>query len=199
MLVSLAALAAASTCNSQVEQGETEGAMPAYALAAPDIDLAVLGALGDTWRELPEVAERARVATHALGGAEATARAWGDPGAGCFLVVVQVPGGDASLHRALGNSLGGSEDGQLDDSQIDGGDGRVVSRFAVAAEPLRGRGRAISAAPAPGISATLAAACFYNPREPALCASMCERLLQSIDSPFVEALPGDASSVEMPP
>lgn len=191
-MLSFAALAAASAC-SQVEPGE--GAMPA--LAVPDLDLAVLGDLGETWRELPEVAERARVSTHAAGGAAAAARAWGDPGTGCFVVMVQVPGGDAALHRALGNALAGGEAGPAGPASGDGG--RLVSGFAVAAGALRGRVRAISAAPAPGMSATLATACFYSPREPALCAGMCERLLQSIEIPFIVAPPGEAASVEMPP
>lgn len=172
------------------------------ALAVPDLDLAVLGDLGETWRELPDVAKRARAAAHAASGAAAAARAWGDPGAGCFVVMVQVPGGDVALHRALGNALAGGEEaaGEAGPASPASGDGgRLVSGFAVAAGALRGRVRAISAAPAPGMSATLATACFYSPREPALCAGMCERLLQSIEIPFIVAPPGEAASVEMPP
>ncbi|MBK7073475.1 MAG: hypothetical protein IPH44_14350 [Myxococcales bacterium] len=124
------------------------------------------------WQPLPAVAT---AATEAVGAA---ALAWGDPGRGCYAVVIgsravrQNPEDAlAELGRGLAKVAG------LTGWQIDGLD----ARGAVARGPLTGALRATAVA-AGNDAVVVAAACVANAREPATCAAACQGVLAAFDA-----------------
>jgi hypothetical protein len=144
--------------------------------AIEDIDLAVIagqgGAQGDTWRELPGMAERVREAMRAAGGQGAAVRVWGDPSLGCFVAVMQVDGGGALLHRAIGQALAGPDAAAGDTAagrfSIDGWQstergGVLTSRFTMAAGAVRGQARVVSSTRSGAASGTPSGASSGTP------------------------------------
>jgi hypothetical protein len=138
------------------------------ASAAPAADLAALRAqlaVPAGWIELPKVADAARAA-----GAELHAAAWGDPAAGCYLVLVSARGAkedEAEAKDALGTALG-----------VPGGSG------AFAQAGLTGKVRGWAQAVGEDVVST-AAACVYNEREPAACAASCDAVWAKLAGPPV--------------
>jgi len=133
------------------------------------------------WKELPEVAAAAVTAARsALEGVDVHGHAWGEPSRGCYLAIVELHGRRrdtiANLEKELAASLGeGTEitgwttspDAE-DASEIDG-------RFRTAT--MTGQVHAYLVLDRRRIPHALAAACFYNDREPAVCENACTPLL----------------------
>jgi hypothetical protein len=113
------------------------------------------------WIELPSVAKAAR----AQPGMRAAA--WGDPAAGCYLVIASATGAkeDAATAQAL-------LDGELAHGDLAGVTG------------LRGKTRGWSVASGDDVVST-AAACVYNDREPAACAAACDAAWSKLSGPPV--------------
>lgn len=140
--------------------------------APPALALAGVITPAPGWQPLPAVA----TAAHEAVGAAALA--WGDPGRGCYAVVIgsratrQNPEDAlAELGRGLTTVAG------LTGWQVDGLDGRGT----VTRGPLTGALRA--AALAAGRDAVVvAAACVANAREPATCAAACQGVLAAFDA-----------------
>jgi hypothetical protein len=161
---------------------------------------------GPTWQPLPEVAAQARAAVAAVTEDPMDAVAHGDPAMGCFALVLRLGRGDASLHRALHDALApdtspGTASDQppltASDWTIAGDGAGVRSGFAFAGDALQGQVRVMSRGqqqqqgagerrgPASGAGAlagdSMLVACFYNGREPARSARLCERMLPAIE------------------
>lgn len=138
------------------------------ASAAPGADLAALRAqlaVPAGWIELARVAETARGS-----GANMHAAAWGDPAAGCYLVLVSATGAkedEAAAQAALADAIG-----------VPGGSG------AFAQAGLTGKVRSWAAAAGDDVVST-AAACVYNEREPAACAASCDAVWAKLTGPPV--------------
>ncbi len=121
--------------------------------AAPAAQIAVPA----SWSELPKVATSARAAM----APGARARAWGDPAAGCYLVIVSARGAAEDIAEArasLAAGLGfpsGASDGDL------------------AKAGLHGKARGWTE-PSGDDVVTTAAACVWSDREPAGCAAACD-------------------------
>ncbi|MBK9034319.1 MAG: hypothetical protein IPL61_24150 [Myxococcales bacterium] len=151
------------------------GCQVATAQAPPEQGALQLGSVvtpPTEWTALPEVA---RAATATLGAA---ALAWGDPGRGCYAVVIgaRAPRQNpedalAELATRLTSDLG------LTGWSSTGSDGGGQ----IARGPLTGSVRA--SARAVGVGAVVVvAACVANPREPAPCATLCQGVLASFDA-----------------
>lgn len=124
-----------------------------------------------TWIELPATTAVAQAA------ASVDARAWGDPGRGCYAVVIgaRAPRENpedalGQFSRRLGPALG------LTEWTTTGTEGQG----AIAHGAVIGRVRASAIAAGSG-AAVIAAACFANPREPAACTTLCQGVLASFD------------------
>ena len=137
------------------------------------------------WKELPEVAAAAvTAAREVVGDVTVHAHAWGEPSRGCYLAVVELHGTARdtieSLKKELEASVGDgveltawttSPDAE-DTSQID-------ARFT---GEMSGQLRAHLMLDARRVPHALAAACFYNDRQPAVCENACTPLLAMLAS-----------------
>lgn len=150
------------------------GCQVATAQPPPDesaLDLAGVVTAPTGWTALPEVAGAAT----ATAGAGAVA--WGDPGRGCYAVVIGARAARqnpedalAELTARLTSDLGLTG---WASTGSDGG-GQIVRG------PLTGSVRA--SARAVGVGAVVVvAACVANPRDPAPCATLCQGVLASFD------------------
>ena len=133
------------------------------------------------WKELPEVSATAvTAARNVLGDAHVHAHAWGEPSRGCYLAVVElhgkrrdsIPGLKKELEAAVGEGVEltawtTSPDAE-DSSQIE-------ARFT--GKGMTGQLRAQLMLDRRQVPHALAAACFYNDREPATCENACTPLL----------------------
>lgn len=174
-----AALAlAAAGCDGARAQGTTPP------LASPPADgaarLAGVIAVPADWRPLPTlVAAGARAA-----GAPVAVAAWGEPGLGCFAVVVAAHAGhqhpeDAVEEVRVALTAGFGLDGWTATDPTDL-HGRLVRG------PLRGELRGgVTVAPPTGAVVTMAA-CFYNQRDPVTCAALCQGVLATLDASKVK-------------
>ncbi|MCL4226772.1 MAG: hypothetical protein KJZ91_20100 [Myxococcales bacterium] len=139
------------------------------------------------WSPLPEVAEASHAAaTRGAGDRPVRVRAWGDPGVGCFVAVVDLTGTRDEPLAAIGAELRATLGGMVDVegwTYVEGPVAEVSATFA--RPPQRGalRGR-IVAAPA-GVPRATIAACFYNEREPARCRLACDAALASLEAPRI--------------
>ena len=122
------------------------------------------------WIELPETAAAARAA------ASVDARAWGDPGRGCYAVVIGARSPRENPEDALGQFSRRLDPLGLTGWTTTGTDGTGE----LAHGDVTGRVRASAIAAGSG-AAVIAAACFSNPREPATCAARCQGVLASFD------------------
>jgi hypothetical protein len=145
------------------------------ASAAPGTDLAALKsqlAVPAGWIELPKVASAARAAGDGLHAA-----AWGDPAAGCYLVLVSATGrkeDEAEAREAMGAALGQP------------GWGTAASGSGTFAQAgLTGKVRGWAQAGASDEVVSTAAACVYNEREPAACAASCDAVWAKLAGPPV--------------
>jgi hypothetical protein len=133
------------------------------------------------WKELPEVAATAVTAARGvLDDATVHAHAWGEPSRGCYLAVVELHGkrrdSIATLKKELQASVG--EGVELTDwtTSPDAEDSsQVEARFT--GKGLTGQLRVQLILDRQRIPHALAAACFYNDREPATCENACTPLL----------------------
>lgn len=153
----------------------------AQAQAAPPTDdrLAGVVTVPADWRAQPTVARAAAAAA----GADAEVAAWGEPGLGCFAIVVatraphQHPE-DAleELRVALTEALG------LDGWSADA----TAGRGRIARAPMTGELRGTVAVAAPKGAQVTLAACFYNQRDPDACRAQCAGVLDSLDASKVK-------------
>ena len=111
------------------------------------------------WIELPEIANAARGAAPGM-----RAAAWGDPAAGCYLVIASATGAkeDAAAAQA-------ALDAELGRGDLAG---------------LQGKTHGWSVASGEDVVST-AAACVYNDREPAACAAACDAVWAKLSGPPV--------------
>jgi hypothetical protein len=183
----VAAIAGSAACR---------GALADNAVVA-DIDPAVEPRHGidvpDDWRELPEVGSAAVAAARALLGEDANvhAHAWGEPSRGCYLAVVEAFGARkdriidvaGELQNALGASLEVTEWTASPDAETAS---EIQARFtgmAPAAHGMSGLFHVHLALDAEKFPHAVAAACFYNDRQPALCENACVPLLAMLVAP----------------
>jgi len=139
---------------------------------APALTLAGVIAPPPGWTPLPAVAT---AATEAVGAA---ALAWGDPGRGCYAVVIGSRAAKQNPEDALAElGRGLTTVAGLTGWQVDGLD----ARGAVRRGPLTGALRATALA-AGNDAVVVAAACVANPREPATCAAACQGVLAAFDA-----------------
>ena len=154
---------------------------------------------GPTWQPLPALAEDARAA---LGESTADARTTieaalhGDPSMGCFVLALRLGSGSVALHDALREAL--SQPGQdaawpalnvhdwttttvpapAAGTTVPAG---ARSTFAFTSEALQGEVRVLSRGLQPAAD-TMAVACFFNAREPARAARLCQRMLPALEA-----------------
>jgi hypothetical protein len=158
---------------------------------------------GPTWQPLPALAEDARAA---LGESAAGARTaidaalHGDPSMGCFVLALRLGSGSVALHDALREAL--SQPGQdaawpalnvrdwttttVPAPAAGTTAGTTVpagarSTFAFSSETLQGEVRVLSRGLQPPAD-TMAVACFFNAREPARAARLCQRMLPALEA-----------------
>ena len=119
-----------------------------------------------SWIELPKVAA-------AMRAEKVSAAAWGDPAAGCYLVVASARGAkedaeDArhALASGLGLPVGNPVDGEIEEAG------------------LRGKVRGWSEPSGDDVVST-AMACVYNDRQPAACAAACDAVWAKATHPPV--------------
>jgi hypothetical protein len=145
------------------------------------------------WRELPEVGASATAAARALLGEDAKvhAHAWGEPSRGCYLAIVEAFGARkdrivdvaTELQNGLGTALELTEWTSSPDSEDQS---EIEARFrgqAPAAQGMSGLFRVHLALDAQKFPHAVAAACFYNDRQPALCEDACVPLLAMLVAP----------------
>jgi hypothetical protein len=145
------------------------------------------------WRELPEVGVAATAAARELLGADAKvhAHAWGEPSRGCYLTIVEAFGARkdrivdvaTELQSSLGSALEVSDWTASPDSEDVS---EIQARFrgvAPAAHGVSGLFHIHLALDADKFPHAVAAACFYNDRQPALCENACVPLLAMLVAP----------------
>lgn len=132
------------------------------------------------WKELPEVAAAAVAAARGILEDVVThGHAWGEPSRGCYLAVVELHGkrrdSIASLKKELEATVGAGVEITGWTSSPDAEDSsEVEARFT---GTLSGQLRAHLVLDRQRIPHALAAACFYNDRQPAACENACTPLL----------------------
>jgi hypothetical protein len=145
------------------------------AAAAPDVHGAAFTPPAG-WVALPRVAAAARAA---MGAAhDPHAAAWGDPAAGCYVVITSTRGddedrGDARAALVAGLGLPGAGGGNAD--RLDG---------ELHVPGVTGKARAWATPVGDGVVST-AAACVFNAREPIACAAACDAVWASLVAPPV--------------
>lgn len=123
------------------------------------------------WQAMPAAA------TAAMDAATVDAKAWGDPGRGCYAVVVGARAARQNPEDALRELVPRLTEGLgLSGWVTTGTDGNG----AIAHGDVTGRVWASAIAAGSG-AAVIAAACFANRREPAPCAALCQGVLASFD------------------
>lgn len=133
------------------------------------------------WEELPEVAESAvHAALEVLDGVGVHAHAWGEPSRGCYLAVVELHGKRrdtiAGLKKELEAALGDRVELASWTTSPDSEDtSEITARFT--GEAVRGQLHAHLVLDGQRIPHALAAACFYNDRQPTACENTCTPLL----------------------
>jgi hypothetical protein len=171
-VAAIGAVIALAACDRARAQAGPEGAGAAR--------LAGVVTVPADWRAQPAIADEAARAA----GADADAAAWGEPGLGCFAVVVSARAAkqrpeDAleELRATLTESLG--LDGWTATNPTD-------VRGRLARGGLRGELRGgVVPAPPKGALVTMAA-CFYNQRDPDACRAQCQAVLESLDASKVK-------------
>lgn len=159
---------------------------------APVVTAVVEAHGGPTWQPLPEVAAHARAAVAGLIAEPLDAVVHGDPGMGCFVLVLRLGSGGVTLHRALHDAVAQQVPPlTASDWTMAGDSADVRSGFAFAGEALQGEVRVMSrgqqqqdaSAPAGAPAGdSMLLACFYDgAREPARSARLCKRMLPAIE------------------
>jgi hypothetical protein len=178
----LLALVAAIGC-----RGAAAGPDPAPATGTADAPMDLHGIVAPAgWEVLPAIAAAAvAAADQALAGnGQAAATAWGDRAGGCYAAVVELSGQRhdeveriaAQLEHALRAAAEVSE-------WTASPGGEVATRFTVGG--IQGQARAFLAVGSDRIPHLVAAACFYNDRNPAGCEASCTPLLARLEPPDV--------------
>jgi len=136
------------------------------------------------WKELPVIADAATAAaTRVLGAdAEVHAHAWGEPSRGCYLAIVDATGTErdttrnlvAQLQTALAARVELTEWTASPDAEDTA---EINARFQAKPAGMTGLVRATMALDRHKLPRAVAAACFYNDRQPALCDNACAPLL----------------------
>lgn len=156
-------LAALAGC--QAAAAQQSPAPPALALAGVIVPPA-------GWQPLPAVAT---AATEAVGAA---ALAWGDPGRGCYAVVIGSRAAKQNPEDALAElGRGLTTVAGLAGWQVD----NLDARGTVTRGSLTGALRATAVA-AGNDAVVVAATCVANAREPATCAATCQGVLAAFDA-----------------
>ena len=140
------------------------------------------------WRELTDLAASAEnAATSVPGFAGSTmdlrARAWGDPGSGCFLVIteVQMPGDASESLSSLSAFLVPALAAEAFEVEQTAAGSATHARLRFASSALRGELRAAASAAGPQRIDLRVAACFYSRREPERCARHCQNFWPDIE------------------
>lgn len=166
---------------------------------------------GPTWQPLPALARDARAALGESAADARTAidaALHGDPSMGCFVLALRLGSGSVAMHDALREAL--SQPGQdaawpalnvrdwitatvpapaagTTVIPADTTAGTTVvqagarSTFAFTSEALQGEVRVLSRGLKPPAD-TMAVACFFNAREPARAARLCQRMLPALEA-----------------
>ena len=133
------------------------------------------------WQELPAVAEAATAAARAvIEGVDVHAHAWGEPSRGCYLAVVGLTGqrSDSIPNVVKGLQVAVAEGVDVEEwtSTPDAEDhAELGARFV--GKGMTGQLRVSLVLDARRIPRALAAACFYNDRQPGVCENACTPLL----------------------
>jgi len=136
------------------------------------------------WKELPTVAEAASGAALAIAAdAEVHAHAWGETARGCFLAIVALDGVRRDTMAGVVKTMQAAIDDGLEvqewTSSPDAEDhAELQARFT--GHGTRGQLRASLVLDARRIPHALAAACFYNDRQPSVCENACTPLLAQL-------------------
>jgi hypothetical protein len=200
-----ATIAAGARALGQSSQGASAGA-PGDVPPSVSLDSVIAEPIeklgGPTWQPLTALARDVRAAL--TGNAPEQARAGidaafhGDPSMGCFVLALRMGSGSAAMHDALREAL--SRPGKdapawtLRDwntapvpapASVPAGAPPALigthSTFAFTGEALQGEVRVLSRGTKPPAD-TLAVACFYNEREPARSARLCQRMLPALEA-----------------
>lgn len=133
------------------------------------------------WKELPDVAAASvTAARNLLDGVAAHGHAWGEPSRGCYLAVVELHGrrrdSIATLKKELQAAVGEGVELTSWTTSPDAEDSsEIEARFT--GKDLTGQLRIQLILDRQRIPHAVAAACFYNDREPATCENACTPLL----------------------
>ncbi|MCB9561423.1 MAG: hypothetical protein H6709_15465 [Kofleriaceae bacterium] len=180
LIAALAAVAAAPACRGAVAAPAGDAAVePSHDEPAHGIDVPA------TWRELPAIAEAAvDAAREVLAGATVHAHAWGEPARGCYLAVIDLHGQRrdtiAVVERELEAALGDAAEVTEWTTSPDAEDrAELGARFS--AGRMRGQLRVRLQLDGRRLPHALAAACFYNDRQPELCDDTCAPLLAMLE------------------
>jgi hypothetical protein len=136
------------------------------------------------WKELPSIGDAATAAAKQVLGADAEvhAHAWGEPSRGCYLAIVDAAGTQRDTTRNLVAQLEAALTAHVEltewTASPDAEDtAEINARFVAEAAGMTGLARATMALDRRKLPHAVAAACFYNDRQPALCDNACAPLL----------------------
>jgi hypothetical protein len=141
------------------------------------------------WRELPAIADAAvAAATKIVDDAEVHAHAWGETSRGCYLAIVELVGSRRDtipkLKRELQAALEASAElANWTTSPDNENDAEITTKFT--AGRLKGAAHVHLAVDGLRMPRALAAACFYNERQPEVCEGACAPLLTMLAPPPV--------------
>lgn len=140
------------------------------------------------WKELPEVGAAATAAAADIlaKGAEVHTHAWGEPSRGCYLAIVDAKGAQRDttrnfldeLQTSLASHVAVTEWSTSPDSEDTA---EVNARFSAQLAGMTGRARVLVALDGRKLPHAVAAACFYNDRQPAVCDNACVPLLAQLE------------------
>lgn len=140
------------------------------------------------WKELPTIGDAATAAALAVLGKDAKVHthAWGEPSRGCYLAIVDATGTLRDTTRNLVAQLQTALAGHLEltewtASPDNDTTAEINARFVSKAAGMTGLARAVMALDNRKLPHAVAAACFYNDRQPAVCDNACAPLLAMLE------------------
>ncbi len=152
------------------------------------------------WKELPTIGDAATETAIAILGKDAVVHthAWGEPARGCYLTIVDATGVLRDTTRNFLTELQTALTAQVDvqewSTSPDNEDtAEVNARFTAVAAGMTGRARVVMAVDRRKVPHAVAAACFYNDRQPAVCDNACVPLLAQLEPLTASPTPGQAT------